>query len=240
MFNLKLISFEIGKDKTTDSAAELMRLVNSYKSGEPISLEDWQKAGVPVSSRLIGKQITEAEFIRSLGKIPGGEKKVTKEITIPAEGIIIPEVIKVPRKSFSVMKSPVSVGQYKEFIKKTKYKGSINSKARLELLKRGKTGEMMDYISLTDARVFAKWLSEITGRKYDIPKYQELVDSLELGGRELKIGQGHEYTSTIDYHSVYTYYRALPVNVDGRSKHFLKEKCNEDVFLRLVERKRKD
>jgi len=54
-FKTKLISFEITPGKNSDSAKELKELVDLHKSGQPVSLEDWQKAGLPVGKRLLDK-----------------------------------------------------------------------------------------------------------------------------------------------------------------------------------------
>jgi len=239
MIKPKLISFEIEPSRTTDSAKELAQLIDLHKSGQPVSLEDWQRKGVPVSNRLIGKQIAEMEFIRSLGEMLGGEKKVTKEITISAEEIIIPEMVEVPRKSFSVMQSPVLVRQYRKFFKETESATDYTGKT-LEILKKERGDRKMDHISLADGHAFARWLSEITGRKYDIPEMGELRECMRLVGGQLETGAWHEYTSTLDFdNGLHRYYQAFPVGRDW-GRNLLAGECKEGVFLRLIERKRKD
>jgi len=56
MIKPKLISFEIGKDKSTNSAAELKELANLHKSGQPVLIDEWLVKGLPVGKRLLEKR----------------------------------------------------------------------------------------------------------------------------------------------------------------------------------------
>ena len=69
LIKTKLISFEIGQNKVGDSATELKELANAYKSGKTISLEQWQKAGLPVSAKLMERAIDREEFNEKLAAV---------------------------------------------------------------------------------------------------------------------------------------------------------------------------
>ena len=56
MIKPKLISFEIGKDKSTNSAAELKELANLHKSGQPVLIDEWLVKGLPVGKRLLERR----------------------------------------------------------------------------------------------------------------------------------------------------------------------------------------
>ena len=105
MLKLKLISFKISQGKGSDSTKELKELANAYKLGEAISLEQWQKAGLPVSKRLLERRGIEGDLalmlktlvapswaidaLKKIGEIDstvGGHRGSVMAITISNDG----------------------------------------------------------------------------------------------------------------------------------------------------------
>jgi len=180
MLKTKLISFEIEPSKTTDSAKELKELVNLHKSGQPVSLEDWQKAGVPVGKRLLERR-----------GIVGCLAPIIKGLFLLENELLVPETIFVPREKFRIMKNGITAGQFKQFMENSGYEITGNTAHKLiaELASAQKE-DCLKWLSVLDGKAYAKWLSAQTKGKWSVLTKAEWETVNRLVGNNLSEEEG--------------------------------------------------
>jgi len=76
MIKPKLISFEIGKDKTTDRVKELIGLLHKYWAGQSVSMDELLLVGVPVGKRILPKIVEERGITEILKNIMSSSQNI--------------------------------------------------------------------------------------------------------------------------------------------------------------------
>ncbi len=93
--------------------------------------------------------------------------RITPEVKA-APSIEIPEMVDIPGSSSRIMKGEVTVGLFKQVMQGYEITDHNADKLKAILADPSKAGEALTYVSLIDAREFAKRLSEQTGRKFRV------------------------------------------------------------------------
>ena len=218
MLKTKLISFEMGQGKTSDSAKELAKLVDLHKSGQPVSIEEWQRKGLPVSGRLI-KRRGVGDYL-----LP-----ILEDSHLLEDGSLIPETIPVLGEKYRVMKNPVTVGQFRQFVESTDYEMIGDHTDMLKaMLEFSPAEECLKYLSMYDGRAYARWLCEKTGNKWRTMFGEERIKlgplfGLHTSRAELTEAGKGKVDLIIYNHKGITVYNCIPPS-----------KSDDDTVIRLV------
>lgn len=119
-------------------------------------------------------RISDADFEAFVNTIrihPAVEEKVTQ--------IEIPEMIDIPESTAKIMKRGVTVGLFKQVMQGYEITGHNADELQAILDNPSQAGNALTFVSLLDAREFAKRLSEQTGRKFRVPTDAELLQAKE-------------------------------------------------------------
>lgn len=186
---------------------------------------------VPSQSPIIIGQMqgkTPAEIDAFLAEIDNIQVAVQR----PEIKISLPEILDVPGMKLGVMKGEVTVGLFRQFVESSGYEiTGHNADELLAILKGKGDKKRCNYLSLLDGQVFAKWLSEKTGRKFRIPTDKEWLDIKEKVGGQLA-DNDWEWVDTKD--GAYYFLRCL-FSVDRFTFHPVHRYGSDAV--RLVEDK---
>lgn len=108
---------------------------------------------------------------------------------------IVPEMVDISDK-LSIMKGEVTVGLFKQVMQQGyEIKGDNADELKAVLNDPSKEGDDLIYVSLLDAREFARRLSEQTGRKFRVPTEAEWEAAKKLVYGQLS-GKGWTWTET--------------------------------------------
>ena len=123
--------------------------------------------------------------------VKAAEMDALFEVATPRHSQIeIPEMIRLSDE-VSIMKGEVTVGLFKQVMKGYEITGDKAEQLKGHLAKPAKAGAALVFVSLHDAREFAKRLSELTGRKFRV----QTEDEWEQGKAQLS---GDNWTWTSD------------------------------------------
>ena len=112
--------------------------------------------------------------------------------------IIRPEMVTRARLSFNVMKNPVTVEMFRQFVEDRGYKiVGHNADTLIALLADvKKSNHGLTYVSYEDATAFVNWRKEKTGQDLRMPTEEEWLAAKREVGNQLT-GRLWEWTQTI-------------------------------------------
>lgn len=152
--------------------------------------------------------------------------KITPKVkVVPA--IKIPEMVVVSKK-LSIMKGEVTAGLFKLVMKGYKITGHNAKELQSILDDPSKTGKVLTYVSLEDAREFAKRLSDLTGRQFRVQTEEEWKQA-----REQLSGNNWTWTET-KYEELSGSFVVRHLDGNGRNRNFPERRFNY-YAVRLVE-----
>lgn len=126
---------------------------------------------------------TQGNGYRGLAILP---RDIMGAVASRASEVEIPEMIDIPgMPGKAIMKGELTVGLFKQFVDETEneMEGYNADNLRGILADSSKAGDALTYVSLLDARAYAEWLSEKTGRKFRVQTEEEwLAAEGELSG----------------------------------------------------------
>lgn len=92
------------------------------------------------------------------------------------------QMIKVPRESFNIARTRVSVEQFNKFLKETRYTArSENSERLLSFIAKSPELYTARWLNFFDVKAFAQWLGNRTGRDLGIPTDMQLKTAWDKG-----------------------------------------------------------
>jgi len=201
----KLISFDV-KNALEKSVSNFAQAANIETID---ALEQLRKAGVPFFERRVG----EPTNLKELKSFFGNARSSKKEGISRAKGrnsgpkLMDLEMIVVPNgRRLKVMKWPLTVGQFKEFLGAKETSGdpyrfgimSTSQDFRLNIETRS-DGEVLRGISLDDANAYAEWRNSQSGqrRRVWVPNDNLFYEIRNIVGKRLLRGVNClEWTST--------------------------------------------
>ena len=203
-----------------------MRLRRQEFRGRPLALEIRDAA----SGRLLRTGEALAAGVAGIGGvIASAASRVL--------AIIKPEMITSERLSFNVMKKPVTVAMFRQFVEDSGYRivGHNADKLTALLAGAGKNEHGLTYVSLTyvsydDTTAFVNWRKEKTGENLRLPTEDEWLAAKREVGNQLT-GNLWEWTQTI-YSGIARVLRSL--DSDYRINGLPVARCNLNT-VRLVE-----
>jgi len=144
--------------------------------------------------------------------------------------IEIPEMIDISgMPNRAIMKNELTVGQFKQFVEDTGYEIEGHHAQKLEsLLASGDSNAALVFVSLFDARAYAKWLSQKTGRNFRVQTEEEW-----LAAKDQLSGNNWTWTETKYDESTFV----LRHLHDGRRNYNVPGDRYSNFAIRLVEDK---
>lgn len=165
---------------------------NPAFKGRPLALE--------IRDAASGRLLRASEALMAGAKGIGG---VMAAAASRALAIIKPEMITSDRLSFNIMKNPVTVAMFRQFVEDEagrpegyRIKGYNADELTALLADVKKSDHALTYVSYNDATAFAKWRKEKTGQDLRIPSEEEWLAAKNAVGNQLKGGLW-EWTKTI-------------------------------------------
>lgn len=155
--------------------------------GRPLALEVRDQA----SGRLL----------RASEALAAGAKGIGSVIALAASralAIIKPEMITSERLSFNIMKKPVTVEMFRQFVEDSGYKivGHNANELMALLADPKKSDQALTYVSHEDATAFVTWRKEKIGQELRMPTENEWIAAKNAVGNQLTGGLW-EWTQTI-------------------------------------------
>jgi len=177
MHKFKLISFDMIDSLENLGLPELDSLRERVAANEPKDrnalIRDIRLYGAAMSVPVL-------EGLLQRGNVESILRALTR-----TDGIEIPEMIDIagmPHKA--IMKNELTVGQFKQFVEDTGYEIEGHNAQKLkDLLDGDSSNDALVSVSLLDARAYAEWLSEKTGRRFRVQTDEEWMAARdELSG----------------------------------------------------------
>jgi len=193
--------------------------------GRPLALEKRD----PVSGRIL----RASEVLAAGAK---GLNSVIASAASRALAIIKPEMVTSARLSFNIMKNPVTVAMFRQFVEESGYKiVGHNAKELTALLADPKKSDQaLTYVSYKDATAFVDWREGRTGQKLRIPA-DELLAAKSVVGNQLT-GNLWEWTRLVNCRCRITRIICSLRN-DDQHDCYPEDRCGH-ITLRLVEDKK--
>lgn len=148
-----------------------------------------------VRDQLSGRLLRASEVVAAGVKGIGG---VIAAAASRALAIIKPEMVTSEKLSFNIMKKPVTVEMFRQFVEDSGYKiaGYNADELRAPLADPKKSDQVLTYVSHEDATAFVTWRKEKTGQDLRMPTEDEWLAAKSAVGNQLTGGLW-EWTQTI-------------------------------------------
>ena len=167
--------------------------------------------------------------------VGGGIERVAAAVS-DALKVIMPKMVTSERLSFSIMKSPVTVAMFRQFVEEEATKpdgyritGNNSGKLKKLLADPKKSDRALTYVSYDDATAFINWRKEKTGQDLRIPTDSEWGAAKREVGKQL-MGDFWEWTKKACGAS-----KIVRTLFDGGQYSHIPAYRYYDVTLRLVE-----
>ncbi len=210
------------------------------RTGARLTIAEQLSRNLAFRGRPLALEIRDAasgRLLRASEALVAGAKGIGSVIASAASralAIIKPEMVTSERISFDIMKKPVTVEMFRQFVEDSGYKiVGHNANALIALpADPKKSDQALTYVSHEDATAFVNWRKEKTGQALRMPTEDEWLAAKSAVGDQLTGGLW-EWTQTI-YSGASKILRSL---VDDYRSYGHPGNRYGDASVRLVEDK---
>lgn len=181
---------------------------------------------------------TSGRILRASEVLAAGAKGISGVIASAASrlDVIMPEMVTSARLSFNIMKNPVTVAMFRQFVEESGYKivGYNDHELIALLADPKKSDQALTYVSYEDATAFVDWREGRTGQELRIPA-DELLAAKSAVGNQLT-GNLWEWARVVNCRCRITMIIRSLRN-DDQHDSYPEDRCGH-ITLRLVEDKK--